>query len=104
MFVTAVVFFALFVLSGIVNVAAAFFEKEKIRRFSKPFCLFFLSLSVIFFVPAAPLIYIGTVCGLVGDAILLNKDKKVMVGVGAFAFLIGHLCYIVEAFRLIYAS
>jgi uncharacterized membrane protein YhhN len=97
-----IIFFALFVLASVVNVTAGFLEQEKLRKISKPFCLFFLSLAVIFFVPAEPLIYIGAICGLIGDIILLNKDSKISVGLGSGVFLVGHVLYISEALSLIF--
>lgn len=99
--ITAIVFFCLFVVASIINIVAGFFESERLRKISKPFCLFFLSLSALFFAPQAPLIYLGAFCGLIGDVILLFKDNKICVGLGSFAFLVGHILYISEALLLI---
>lgn len=88
------VFVSLFFLVSLLNLIAGFFELEKLRRFSKPFCLFFLTLAAAVAVPTHPLVYIGSFFGFIGDFLLLWKDnKKTLLG-GLLSFLIGHCCYI----------
>ena len=53
------VFFALFVAVTIVQLVAAFLEKEMLRKITKPFCVFFLALAVVVTLPTHPHIYIG---------------------------------------------
>lgn len=90
------IFIAFFFLVSALNLVSGFFELEKLRRFSKPFCLFFLTLAAAVAVPTHPLVYIGSFCGFVGDFLLLWKNnKKTLLG-GLLAFLIGHCCYIAQ--------
>lgn len=98
--VAALVFAILFAIASLLNVYFGFTENEKPRKISKPFCLTFLTIAAACLVPNAPLIYIGAFFGLLGDIVLIWKDDKRCVGIGVLAFMIGHLCYISEAFLL----
>jgi hypothetical protein len=92
--IAAYVFFGLFILASVVNLFFAFYEMEKARHISKPFCLFFLTIAVACAVPTWYLIYIGTFLGFLGDILLLWKKQKAMLVLGALSFLLGDLCYI----------
>jgi uncharacterized membrane protein YhhN len=90
------VFFGLFVALTIVQLVAAFLEKEMLRKITKPFCVFFLALAVVVTLPTHPLIYIGAFLGVLGDIALISKNKKIFL-LGTFLFLFGHFCYLSEA-------
>lgn len=93
--VASYVFFGLFGGVSVAELALAFFEKEKARKIVKPFCLLFLTLAIAFFVPNHPLLYIGAIFGMIGDAFLVSTKPKFFIP-GTIAFLIGHLFYISE--------
>jgi uncharacterized membrane protein YhhN len=95
-FVLFVVFGSLFLACSLLNLVTAFLENEKIRRFSKPFCLLDLGLAMVFLVPNHYLIYIGAFLGACGDFFLIYKNKKPMLLTGLLCFLLGHFCYIAE--------
>lgn len=97
-------FLILFVIASIINLISGFLEKEKVRKISKPFCLFFLSLAVILAVPHYPMLYIAALAGFIGDIILIWKDNKVCVGLGVVSFWIGHGLYIASMLQILYAG
>jgi uncharacterized membrane protein YhhN len=89
------IFFGLFLLTSIFHLLVAFNENEKLRHYSKPFCLLLLALAVVVTVPSHPLIYVGATLGMIGDLFLIkNKENKYFI-TGALAFLVGHFFYIV---------
>lgn len=98
--IAALVFAVLFAVASFLNIYFGFKENERPRKISKPFCLAFLSIALICLVPNAPLIYIGAFFGLLGDIVLIWKDDKRCVAAGVLSFMIGHLCYISQAFLL----
>ncbi|MFA5686688.1 MAG: lysoplasmalogenase [Bacilli bacterium] len=93
--VVSYVFFGLFGGVSLVEIVLAFFEKEKARKIVKPFCLLSLTLAIAFFVPHHPLLYIGAIFGMIGDAFLVSTKPKFFIP-GMIAFFIGHLFYISE--------
>ncbi len=103
-FVSFVVFSTLFGISCLVNLVSAFFENEKLRCYSKPFCLFFLTLVSIVVSPNEPLIYLGAFFGFLGDIFLLKKRVKKWLVAGTISFLIGHLVYISQTITKISVS
>lgn len=94
LFAPFLVFSILFGATSAINIIASFFEKEKIRRLSKPFCLLFLGIAASIAIPTYFLIYIGCFLGALGDFLLLYKDNKSCLLLGLSSFLIGHFCYI----------
>lgn len=90
------IFLTLFVMASIINVVSAFQEKEKIRKWSKPFCLLFLFVMAIMAAPTHYLIYLGAFFGFLGDILFIYKDNKKCVMFGLVAFFIGHVFYIAE--------
>lgn len=88
-------FFGLFVAVSIVELVAAFLEKEMIRKITKPFSVFFLALAVVVTLPTHPLIYIGAFLGMLGDIALISKNHKLFL-LGTILFLFGHFCYLGE--------
>lgn len=93
--IVSYVFFGLFGGVSLTEIVLAFFEKEKARKIVKPFCLLFLTLAIAFFVPKHPLLYIGAIFGMIGDAFLVSTKPKFFIP-GTIAFFIGHLFYISE--------
>lgn len=89
------VFFGLFVVMTIVQLVAAFLEKEMLRKITKPFCVSFLALAAVVTLPTHPLIYIGAFLGVLGDIALISKSKKIFL-IGTILFLFGHFCYLSE--------
>jgi uncharacterized membrane protein YhhN len=94
--IVAYVFFGLFCLASLVNLVCGFFEWEKPRKISKPFCLGFLSIAAAFAMPTHPFIFIGALCGFVGDILLIWKSNKFCLGLGCLSFLVGHAFYITQ--------
>ena len=47
-----------------------------------------------------PLLLAGLFCGWLGDIFLIPKDRKLTFFIGAGFFMIGHACYIINAFKL----
>ena len=70
------IFSSLFIISSLFNIMCGFFEKEKARRISKPFCLIFLGIAAAIALPRFFLIYCGCFLGSIGDFLLLYKSNK----------------------------
>lgn len=94
--IASYVFFGLFVVTCLVEVIVAFLMKEKIRKIIKPLCLLFLSIALIIYQPTSWLVYCGALLGMIGDIFLIWKDNKKRLAIGMLAFLLGHICYIVQ--------
>ncbi|MGM9858920.1 MAG: lysoplasmalogenase family protein [Bacilli bacterium] len=85
-----------FAVVSLVHLFFCAYEMEKARKITKPFCLSILFIAAIVESPESFIIYIGILCGLIGDIFLLeNKDPKRFVWGTAF-FSVGHLCYLLE--------
>ncbi|MCH3908925.1 MAG: lysoplasmalogenase [Bacilli bacterium] len=97
-------FFALFIVVSILQLSFSFMENDKMRRITKPGCLFFLFLSVVVAFPSYPLIYVGLLFGLFGDTFLLSKNNKTFLSLGIVSFFINHVLFIAQALTLIYSS
>lgn len=95
------IFISLFVIASTLNILCGFFEKEKARKISKPFCMAFLVAAAFCACPEEELLILAVTMGLVGDIILIWKDSKLCVALGTMSFLLGHLCYIGEMLTLI---
>ena len=104
MLIASYVFFALFALVSFVHLIFCFFEKDKARKISKPFCVSFLVIAAILYKPDAPLIYVGALLGVIGDIFLLKKQKIIFFLIGTFFFIGGHICYLTQAILLINPS
>ncbi len=100
-FISFLVFSILFGLTSLINIVCGFFEFEKIRRLSKPFCLIFLGIAAFIAAPAYFLIYIGCFFGAIGDFFLLYKNKRLCLISGLSSFLIGHFCYIANTIMMV---
>jgi hypothetical protein len=86
----------------IVHLVLCYFEVEKWRKITKPFCLLFLALAVAMAIPDHPLVYVAAFLGFLGDIILIWKDKKTCVGAGVLCFWGGHGCYIATILTTLY--
>lgn len=89
----AYIVFGIFVICAIIQLVFAFLEKEKYRRIEKPLCLLTLAVFSLVCLPNKPLIYVGAILGMIGDILVIVKDKKYF-SFGVFSFFLGHLCYI----------
>jgi hypothetical protein len=93
------------VLSGlamITNLVSAFLEAEKVRKISKPFCLFFLGIAVALAIPDHPMVYLAAFMGFLGDIALIWKDSKPCVGLGVICFWVGHGLYLATILQILY--
>lgn len=90
----AYVFFSLSLLATAVELVFAFIENEIGRKITKCFCVGFLAVMTIVWLPDAWLIYCGAIFGTIGDFLLLKKHKVYPMVFGTLAFLIGHAFYI----------
>jgi uncharacterized membrane protein YhhN len=93
----------LFAVASVINVIAGFFEQDRIRKLTKPFCMLFLGSAAAVAVPFYPLIYVGAFMGMIGDVFLIFKKNQKMVIVGILAFYLGHLCYFAAMLSLLFA-
>ncbi len=93
-FISFLIFSSLFAICSLFNIMCGFFEKEKARRISKPFCLIFLGIAAAIALPHSFLIYCGCFFGSIGDFLLLYKSNKKCLVSGLSSFLLGHFCYI----------
>ena len=98
--VASYVFFGLFVVTSIVHLVFCYLEMEKCRKASKCFTTLFLSIAAIIAIPTHPLVYLGTLFGMLGDLCLLKKHKVMPFVGGMLAFLVNHVLYIVAYMEL----
>lgn len=70
---------------------------EVLRKIVKPFCLSSLIVATAIVLPNHYFIYIGLIFGLIGDVILIRRNKFTLF-FGMLAFLIQHLLIILEIF------
>jgi uncharacterized membrane protein YhhN len=89
------VFLGLFFISMVAQLVFAFLEKEKYRVIEKPFCLFTLGLFAVCVLPTHPLIYLGAFFGMIGDVLVIVKNKKYF-NWGVLSFFFGHVLYVIE--------
>ena len=90
----SVLFLVLFVFSTLGELVCCFMEWETPRKAIKPFCVAFLAVSFLFARPDLYLVGIGLILGTVGDLLLVFKHKVWTFVVGAFSFLLNHVCFI----------
>ncbi len=100
-FISFLIFSILFGATSLINIVCGFFEFEKVRKISKPFCLIFLGIAALIVAPTCYLIYIGCFLGSIGDLLLLYKNKRICLVTGLTSFLIGHLCYIANTITMV---
>ena len=79
----------------ILELVFCFLEKEKLRKIVKPFCLTMVICLLITLKLKEIYVYAALIFGLIGDIFLIfKKQHKMLLLLGAFAFLVGHLFYI----------
>lgn len=98
--VASYVFFGLFVAASIVHLLFCFLEKELARKCTKCLTTLFLSIAAIIAIPTEPLVYLGTVAGMAGDAFLLKKHKVWPFVAGMLSFMVNHILYIAAFIKL----
>lgn len=91
MLITSIVFLILFIVVSIAHLIFNYFKIEKYRRITKPFCLFFLGLSALFYRIDLPLIYIACFSAMIGDILLIPQKKKICFALGALFFISEHI-------------
>lgn len=101
MVLTACVFMAASLYFSTIHLFFCYKLNEKMRKLTKVLCVAFLSLSLIFFAPSWPLIYLGTICGFIGDYFLIKKEKMRYLMAGIILFFIGHIFYILQLMIII---
>lgn len=84
------IFISLYALSCIFHLVFCFLENEKLRVWSKCFCMGLLAVAIIFLIPNHPLVYLSVILGFVGDLFLLKKDNYLYLSVGATSFAAMH--------------
>jgi hypothetical protein len=100
--VFCLIFLGLSFVAMLINLISAFKEDEKIRKISKPFCLFFLTIAVALVIPDHPMVYIAAFMGFLGDIALIWKDNQKCVGIGVLCFWVGHGLYIATILQILY--
>lgn len=98
-----IIFITLFCIVSLAHLIFSFVENEIARKFTKPFCLVFLAVAVIFASPKEFLVYLGVIFGLIGDIALIWKRNKLCFKLGLFAFMVGHFLYLAESLTIIFA-
>ena len=99
--IPALVFVILFGVTSLVHLFFCYKESEKLRKISKCFCLLFLSIAAILFAPDKPLIYVGALCGMVGDYFMINKQKLSFLITAMILFFAGHVLYCIQGVQLL---
>lgn len=82
------------------EVILALFEKEKARKIVKPLCLAALTIAAILAFPMEYFVYVGLLCGLIGDLFFIFKEHKSAIYFGMAFFFLNHLFFVLEAFKL----
>ena len=93
--------FGIYCVTGIVNLASAFFFKEGLRKISK-ICLM-PALFVFYLLGADRILFLGIAAlffSWAGDILLINKDKQIFFKLGLAAFLVSHVFYIIAFLTL----
>ena len=93
-----ILFLSTFSLLSILELVFAFLEKEKQRKLIKPFLLLSLSLMLILLYPNFPFLYLGALCGMLGDICFIFKDDQRFVYLGLITFGLNHLFYVLCCF------
>ncbi|MCR5332423.1 MAG: lysoplasmalogenase [Bacilli bacterium] len=94
------VFFGLFLVASIIQVALAALDKDELRRKEKTFCLLFLMVFVIVTIPTKPILYIAVFFSMLGDLLLVSK-KKMPFYIGSFSFAASHILYLVSLILIV---
>lgn len=86
-----------FILSGIEIFFC--FKSEKYRKIFKGLPILVLIILTISLMPNEPLIYCAFICGLIGDLLLISKNKQVFL-LGLGSFLLEHLLLSIKLFLI----
>ena len=92
------------IIFGVVSLIHLFFcykENELYRRITKTFCVLFLGVAAVCFMPTQPIVYIATFLGVVGDFFLIWKKNKLFFSIGTAAFIGGHVLYLIKMISLL---
>ena len=81
---------SLYFLTCVLHLVICFKENEKWRKITKGFCMGFLAIAFIFYVPDKPLIYVSIILGLMGDLLLIKKKNQFYLGLGGCFFACMH--------------
>ncbi|MFA6755244.1 MAG: lysoplasmalogenase [Bacilli bacterium] len=92
---TAIIGLILFIIFFLIEVFFGFIEDETKRKRFKIIPLLIASITIIIIAPNYPLIYMGAIFGLIGDALLIKEEKKIFFLLGTLSFFLGHICYLI---------
>ncbi len=90
----------IFFIMTFIELTFCFIENEKLRKIFKIFPVLILSLTFLIAFPNYPLVYVGSLLGVVGDLILIFEKKQVFFYIGAVSFFIGHVFYLISTIIL----
>jgi len=93
--------FAIYCVTGIVNLVSAFFFKETVRKITK--CCLMPALLVFYLLGAERILFLviaAIILSWAGDILLINKDKQIFFKLGLAAFLVSHIFYIIAFLTL----
>lgn len=94
-----------YIIVSSIHLLASFKENETLRKLSKPLIMLTIIATLIIYMISYKKSYIllllALIMGFLGDVLLLAKNKFFLFVMGAFAFLIGHLLYIVQMCRIL---
>lgn len=95
------IFFGIYCVIAVVNLAGAFFFKESLRKITK--CCLMPALLVFYLLGAERILFLvvaALVFSWAGDILLINKDKPAFFRLGLAAFLVSHVFYIIAFLTL----
>lgn len=95
-----IILLAIFGIYCVMHLVFCFLEKEKLRKWTKPFCMVLLGIAALVAAPAHPLIYIGAFLGAIGDVLLINKSNLKFFLAGTAVFITGHILYYIQIILL----
>ncbi len=93
--------FAALAIAAAVHLYACCKAKERLRRVTKPLLVpLVLCCHVLTAGSSMPLVIFALIFGLIGDILLIPSGKMLLFGAGGFSFLVGHVLYVLNAFRM----
>ena len=99
--VLIIVFFSIYLTLSALHLIFAFLEKEGMRKVTKPFLLFLLSLMMFLLFPYEPFLYLGCLFGMIGDIFFIFKSQRKCVYLGMLSFFLNHVFYILETGKIL---
>ncbi|MDO5330767.1 MAG: lysoplasmalogenase family protein [Bacillota bacterium] len=93
-----ITFLAIFGVVFVLELLFAFLEKQTARKIVKPFVMLsLLGLALCYDCSVSMIwVYLGIIFGLAGDVFLIFPRNDTIFSLGAFAFFIGHVFYMVQ--------